>query len=66
MTPEEFAARRSLEIIDATIKQLCLQRDQLVASLPNVPRKKPITHIGGLEIKRGGGVKRKKKTEVQS
>lgn len=60
MTPEEFSARRSLEIIDATIKQLCLQRDQLVASLPNAPRPKLVTHIGGMEIKPGGGKKRKK------
>jgi hypothetical protein len=59
MTPEQIAAMRSLEIIDATIKSLCLQRDQLVAILPNAPRPKRMTHIGGLEIKPGGGKKRK-------
>ena len=61
MTPDEFAARRSLEIIDATIKALCLQRDQLVASLPNAPKTKVsrVCPVTGMEIKHGGGRKRK-------
>lgn len=65
MTPEEFAARRSLEIIDATIKALCLQRDQLVASLPNAPRPKVLTvcPVTGMEIKQGGGRRKKKKED---
>jgi hypothetical protein len=66
MKPEEFAARRSLEIIDATIKQLCLQRDQLVASLPDAPRPARLkVACNGREIRLGGG-KKKKQTEVQS
>ena len=61
MTPDEFSARRSLEIIDATIKALCLQRDQLVASLPNAPKPKAVKvcPVTGMEIKQGGGRRRK-------
>ena len=57
MTPEEFAVRRSLEIIDATIKALCLQRDLLAASLPNAPKPKisRVCPVSGMEIKKGGG-----------
>lgn len=63
MTPDEFAARKSLEIIDATIKALCLQRDQLVASLPNAPKPKrsSVCPVSGMEIKQGGGRKRARK-----
>jgi len=61
MTPEELVTRQSLEILNNTILDLCLRRDQLAASLPRMPRPKPMTHgFNGMEIKQGGGVKRKK------
>jgi len=60
MDSQEIALRQSLEIVNATIRDLCLRRDQIAASLPNAPRPKRMTHICGLEIKQGGGVKRRK------
>jgi len=59
MKPEELAIRLSLEKLNEAIMQLCIQRDQLAAILPNAPRPKKMTHCMGMEIKQGGKGSRK-------
>lgn len=41
---------------------MCIQRDELAAMLPRAPKPARVTHIGGIEIKPGGG--KCKKREV--
>ena len=60
MTLDEKTIRLAIATIQRTIDDLCLQRNTLAAMLPNAPRPRRMTHIGGIEIKPGGGKKRKK------
>ena len=61
MTATEIAMRQSLELLNTTIQSLCLQRDLIASQLPNAPRQKMLTHLSnGMEIKLGGGKRRKK------
>lgn len=61
MTATEIAQRQSLKIINDTIQALCVQRDLIVSQLPNAPKRKVLTHLSnGMEIKPGGGKRRKR------
>lgn len=60
MTPDELSIRQSLEIINETIRGLCLRRDQLASMLPNTKPAPRLKTIMGMEIKPGGGKRRKK------
>ena len=61
MTSTEIALRQSLELLNATIQSLCVQRDLIACQLPNAPKQKPITHLSsGMEIKLGGGKRGKR------
>lgn len=61
MTATEIALRQSLELLNATIQSLCVQRDLIACQLPNAPKQKPITHLSsGMEIKLGGGKRGKR------
>lgn len=59
MTMDEKIIRQSIEVLQSTIEDLCLKRNALVAALPNAPKPQKVTHICGMEIKQGGGKKRK-------
>ena len=61
MTATEIALRQSLELLNTTIQSLCLRRDLIASQLPNAPKQKMPTHSStGMEIKLGGGKRRKK------
>ena len=61
MTSTEIALRQSLELLNATIQSICVQRDLIACQLPNAPKQKPITHLSsGMEIKLGGGKRGRK------
>ena len=63
MTATEIALRQSLELLNTTIQSICVQRDLIACQLPNAPKQKPITHLSnGMEIKLGGGKRRKEQT----
>lgn len=62
MTMDEIIIRRSIEVLQSTIEDLCRKRDALADALPNAPRPaviKTCPFTGG-EIKQGGGKKRRK------
>lgn len=60
MTMDEKIIRQSIAVYQATIEDLCRRRDDLAAMLPNAPKQKPMTHgYMGMEIRQGGGKKRK-------
>lgn len=59
MTMDEKIIRQSIEVLQGTIEDLCRRRDALAAALPRAPRPAKVTHINGVEIKQGGGKKRK-------
>ncbi len=59
MTMDEKIIRQSIEVLQATIEDLCRRRDALASALPNAPKPAKITHVNGMEIKQGGGKKRK-------
>jgi len=47
----ELAKRQAIQILQQTIKDLCLRRDALVATLEEtVPRQKMPTHICGIKL----------------
>ena len=60
MDAQELATRQALEIMHETIQSLCLRRDQLAATLPRPKKAAPVQSICGMEIKAGGGKRRKK------
>lgn len=56
MSTAEVALRQSLELINATIHDLCVRRDMIASQLPDSPKNKDQkTGFGGMEIKLGGG-----------
>ena len=59
MDPNEQLLRQSLLVLQATIDDLCKRRDQIAAQLPNAPRPVSPKFFMGIEIKQGGGKKKK-------
>ena len=60
LSPSDLALRQALEILNATIHDLCVRRDILASQLPDAPKQKARKFLScGLEIKPGGGKKRK-------
>lgn len=63
MTMDEKIIRQAIEVMQATIDDLCRRRNELAAMLPNAPRQKmSMIGAGGGEVKKGGGKKRKTTT----
>ncbi len=61
MDAHEMLIRQSLMVLQATtIDDLCKRRDQLAAQLPNTPKPVMPKFIGGLEIKPGAWMTKKR------
>jgi hypothetical protein len=48
----ELALRRSLEMLNITIQQLCKQRDLLAAQLPAAPRRRMPATLDGVQVRK--------------
>lgn len=60
MTPDTLSLTAAIETIQASIDAQCKARDQMIALLPTTKRPARLKEVCGMEIKKGGGVRRRK------